>query len=112
MMIATVKIVLPNKCRKEILEALCRFKQSTEISFGCLRCHITQDVDKRNTIIYTEEWQSREDLERHIRSSKYRQLLEIIELSALAPEIKFYTIAKTEGLEVVEAVRISRYDKK
>jgi len=108
MMIATIKIILPNKRRKEILEALCRFKQSAEISYGCIRCQITRDVDKQNIITYSEEWQSREDLERHIGSQKYWQLLEIIELSAQAPEIKFYTISKTEGLEAVEAVRISR----
>jgi quinol monooxygenase YgiN len=108
MMMATIKIVLPNKRRKEILEALRRFKQSTEKSYGCIRCHLTQDVDKRNTITYSEEWQSREDLERHIRSPQYRQLLEIIELSAQEPEITFQTIAKTEGLEVVEAIRISQ----
>lgn len=71
-------------------------------------CHISRDLDKRNMIFYWEEWQSREDLERHIRSPKYRQLLEIIELSAQKPEIKFLTITKTEGLEVVERVRISR----
>lgn len=108
MMMTIIIVVLPGRRRKEVLEALCRFKQSTEISGGCMGCHISRDLDKRNMIFYWEEWQSREDLERHIRSPKYRQLLEIIELSAQKPEIKFLTITKTEGLEVVERVRISR----
>jgi quinol monooxygenase YgiN len=107
MMIVMLKIVLPNKRRQEVLEALHQFKKLAEISFGCVRCHITQDVDKPDTIIYSEEWECRDALEKHIRSSKYRHLLEIIELSAQAPEIKFYTVSKTEGLEVVEAIRFS-----
>lgn len=107
-MMTIIIVVLPGRRRKEILEALHRFKQSTEISGGCIGSHITREVDKRNTIIYWEEWQSREDLEKHIHSPKYRQLLEIIELSAQKPEIKFLTITKTEGLEVVETLRIAR----
>lgn len=108
MMMTTIKIVLPDKRRKEVLEALYRFKHLAEISGGCICCHISRDVDKRNTIFYWEEWQTREDLERHIGSPKYRQLLEIIELSAQKPEINFLTITKIEGLEVVKTVRISR----
>lgn len=108
MMMTIMIVVLPGSRRKEILEALRRFKQSTEISGGCIGCHISREVDKRNTIIYWEEWQTRQDLERHIHSPKYRQLLEIIELSAQKPEIKFLTITNIEGLEVVETVRIAR----
>ena len=79
----------------------------TEISEGCIGCHINRDVEKPNTITFSEEWQSREDLERHILSPNYRLLLEITELSAQEPEIKVLTITKVEGLEVVEALRYS-----
>lgn len=107
-MMTTIKFILPGKRRVEILQALGRYKKSTEIAGGCIRCHITRDVNKRNTIHYWEEWRTRQDLEKHINSSNYRQLLEIIELSAQKPEIKFLTIAKTEGLEVVETARIAK----
>ena len=108
MMMTMIKFILPGSRRAEILQALCRYKKSTEIAGGCIRCHITRDMNKLNTIHYWEEWQSREDLEKHINSPNYRQLLEIIELSAQKPEIKFLTIAKIEGLEVVETARIAR----
>lgn len=101
-------MTLPSKRRKEVLDALCRFKKLAEISGGNLSCSITRDVGERNTIFYWEEWQTREDLERHLDSPKYRQLLEIIELSAQKPEIRFFTVEKMEGLEVVETVRIAR----
>jgi quinol monooxygenase YgiN len=107
MIMASIKIYIPNKRRKEILDALFRFKQTTEISNGCIGCQIARELDGKNAIIYLEEWQTREDLERHIHSPQYRQLLEIIESSEQKPEIKFLTIDKIEGLEVVKTVRIS-----
>ncbi|MBN2034525.1 MAG: antibiotic biosynthesis monooxygenase [Deltaproteobacteria bacterium] len=108
MMMTRIKVVLPNKARKDILEALCRFKNLAEISSGCIRSYITRDVNRRNAIIYWEEWQTREDMEKHISSPNYRQLLEIIELSAQKPDINFLTVTKIEALEVIETVRISR----
>jgi quinol monooxygenase YgiN len=107
MMMTSIKVILPRKHRKDVLEALSLFKRMTEISEGCIGCHINRDVEKPNTITFSEEWQSREDLERHILSPNYRLLLEITELSAQEPEIKVLTITKVEGLEVVEALRYS-----
>lgn len=107
MMLTSLKIYVPGKNRKDVLEALCRFKRMTEISMGCLGCQINQDVEHPNTITYSEEWQTRKDLERHIRSPGYRLVLEIMESSTQEPEIKFFTVSKIEGLEVVKTVRIS-----
>lgn len=76
------------------------------ISSGSICCSINRDVINPNTILYLEEWENREDLERHIQSSRYRELLEIIEQSMGKPEINFLTASKIEGLEVVEKVRI------
>lgn len=106
MIITKIKVVLPAKRRKEILEALKSFKKLAELSGGCQCCFISRDVDQRNTIIYWEEWQSRDDLERHIQSPQYRHLLELIEQSAKKPNIQFLTITKIEGLDIVKAVRI------
>lgn len=107
MMMSSIKVILPGKCRNDVFKALARFKQQTEISVGCIGCHIRWDVEKPNTLIYSEEWQTREDLKRHVRSSNYRLVLEIIELSVQEPEIKFFTVSKIEGLEVVKNARIS-----
>ena len=107
MMMTSIKIILPRKHKKDVFEALARFKQLTEISLGCIGCHIHRDVEHPNTITYSEAWQTRQHLEEHIRSPNYRQVLEIIELSAPQPEIKFFTVSKIEGLEVVKSVRIS-----
>lgn len=76
------------------------------ISSGSICCNINRDVINHNAILYMEQWQNRKDLERHVQSSRYRELLEIIEQSMGKPEINFLTVSKIEGLEVVEKVRI------
>lgn len=107
MMMSSIKVILPGKYRNDVFKALRRFKKLTEISMGCMSSHISRDVEKSNSITYSEVWQTREDLEKHVRSPNYRLVLEIIELSAQEPEIKFFTISKIEGLEVVKNARNS-----
>ena len=101
-----IKIVLPPNHKKEVLDALKSFKRFAEISSGSICCNVSRDVNNRDMVIYFEEWQNREDLERHIQSTKYRELLEIIEQSMGKPEIDFLTVSKIEGLEVIKKVRI------
>jgi hypothetical protein len=52
-----------------------------------------------------EEWESREKLDRHFNSEQYRIILSLMEASDQFPEIKIYTVSKTEGLEAIEAAR-------
>ena len=62
-------------------------------------------MDDPDAVLLLEEWESRENLEHHIKSESYRIILSLIELSDEAPEIKMNTISKTEGLEAIEAIR-------
>jgi len=107
MMISLITIYLPAKRREKVLEALKMYKQNAELCRGCIGCNVWQSVEIPNKIIYWEEWQSRQDMEKHIHSPTYRKLLEIIEQSIKKPKIKYFTISKVEGLEVVKEVRSS-----
>ncbi len=82
------------------------FKGSTEVSPGFIRCRILQDMDNQQLLTYSEEWRTDKDLEEHIRSARYRQLLVIIDQSIAKPEICYYTVTKTKGLEKIEALRM------
>ncbi len=59
----------------------------------------------QNHIRYTEQWQSEEALQEHIRSDLYRRLLAAMELSRKEPEVKFYCCSQVKGLELIEAAR-------
>jgi quinol monooxygenase YgiN len=105
---AYYKIVAPAKQKEAILESLRSFMGPTEVKPGCVRCGISQDVEDPYLIVYTEEWQNEAQLENHIRSPRYPQLLTIIDLSASEPEVKFYTTTEIKGMEYIESIRLKK----
>ena len=56
-------------------------------------------------MLYVEQWESEEDLQRHIRSDLYRRILEAMELSCRSPEVSFHSVSATAGMELIEALR-------
>ena len=72
---------------------------------GCMSCQVYQDVDNPNRLTFVEEWESLEDLEKHIGTDDYRKELSIMDLSSQPPEILFHTVSETRGMDLITAVR-------
>ena len=68
-------------------------------------CAVYTDQGEAQTILYLEQWQSRESLDRHIRSELYFRVLSAMELAREPPEICFHEVSDTRGLEYVESLR-------
>ena len=62
-------------------------------------------MDDPDSVLFVEEWSSREEYEHHIKSDTFRIILSLLDLSDEAPLIKLNTISKTEGLEAIAEVR-------
>ena len=105
MIIVTMRIKVPSGRRKEFLDSARLILGPTEVQPGCISSRFYQDLNDPNTALYVEEWESRENLEHHIKSDTYRIILSLMELSEEPPDIKINTISKTEGLEAIEALR-------
>jgi len=67
----------------------------TRVKTGCLDCAVYETRDQKHSILYVEQWQSREGLNRHIRSDHYLCILAAIELSSERPEISFHEASDT-----------------
>lgn len=52
-----------------------------------------------------EVWKSEEELNLHLRSDEYRNVLLILEMALEQPEIRFDTILSSTGIETVEKAR-------
>lgn len=105
MITATLKIELPSHGREEGLQLLKSLREPTRAEPGCVDCYVYQDLHDENLIVLEEVWESREDLDRHIRSHRYRHIIALMETAGKAPEIRFHTISHTAGIEVVRAAR-------
>jgi quinol monooxygenase YgiN len=107
MILSTLKIFPAPAREEEVLDILLSVRGPTLAAAGCLECSIYQEHDDERAIIYLEKWVSRREMISHIRSTFYQRLLKALELSHRQPEICFYDIATTYGIELIEKERSS-----
>ena len=72
---------------------------------GCLGCGIYEECDKGLSILYLEQWRSKEENHLHIQSKLYLRLLNAMDLGRKAPEIVFLEVPDTKGIDLIEALR-------
>ena len=102
---ATIRMMIPPQ---KSGEALTIFKSITEQCIyrpGCLSCHIYGDLQENNVFMLNEVWRSEEDLNLHLRSDEYHNLLLVLEMATKEPEIRFDTISRSTGIETIEKAR-------
>lgn len=107
MILSTLKIFPAPAKEEEILDILLSVKGPTLAASGCLECSIYEERDDERAIVYLEKWQSRKEMLAHIRSAFYPRLLKALELSYRQPEICFYEVAATHGIDLIEKERSS-----
>jgi quinol monooxygenase YgiN len=95
----------PNR-REELVSSIGALVESSRLDSGCLDCRLYADVADPNALTLLEEWATRPDIERRLRSPAFGQLLQLVELSRQPPEMIFHTITETSGLEVIEQIRL------
>ncbi len=102
---ASLKVVLPVERREEAVRIVRSLLGPTSAAPRCVNCGYYTDAQNENTLCYMEEWQTEEDLQRHIRSDDYRKFLALIDLSSEPPELRFHKVCETLGIEYVTRVR-------
>jgi quinol monooxygenase YgiN len=103
---SAVTIVARAEQREELLRALRVLVNPTRVEPGCLCCRLYEDVEDPGAITLIEEWSTRADLEQRLRSDAYRQLLQLMELSSIPPQLAFHDVVNTMGMEQVVAARL------
>ena len=103
---STVRLLTDPANQDDALAILCSMAERTRVESGCIACRIYQDVQEDNSIMLDEIWKSEEDLNRHLRSDEYRNVLFVMEMSVKKPEIRFEDIISTSGMEIIEKARM------
>jgi quinol monooxygenase YgiN len=99
---ATIRMKMPVQKAKEAMEILRSVAERTRVEPGCISCRIYRDDQEEHAILIEEFWRSQEELERHLRSAEYRNVLLVVEMSQKEPEVKFHEIVGSSGLETIE----------
>jgi quinol monooxygenase YgiN len=62
-------------------------------------------LESNNTFNLIEEWETREDLDRHIGSERFSVLLGTKSLLLKPLEMSIHTVSQSEGSEIINTVR-------
>ena len=105
-----LRIVPQPRRTAELIHALRLQMSRTEAQPGCLQCRLIQDQQQPNIVFYHEEWDGWSEIEKHIRSVRFSRILELMELSTVTPELSFFDVNETRGMEYVQKLRTATAD--
>ena len=99
--------VLPEK-QLEVTQTLLSMIEPAGKETGCLSYAVFCNIEDKNRFSLLEEWETREDLDHHIRSHRFGVLLGSKTLLCEPPKIQINTVSQSEGMEAIDAVRSKR----
>ena len=102
---ATIRMTIPPQKSGEVLKIIRSVVELCRYNPGCLSCHLYGDLQAKNVLMLEEVWRAEEDLDLHLRSDEYRNLLLVLEMALKQPEISFDTISSSTGIERIEKAR-------
>ena len=91
--------------RTEVMQTLLSMIEPTQNGKGCVSCHVFRDMEDKNVFSLIQEWETREDLDDHIKSDRFSALLGTKSLLCEPQQIEIHTVSHSEGMEIVKAVR-------
>ncbi|HJW29914.1 MAG TPA: antibiotic biosynthesis monooxygenase family protein [Saprospiraceae bacterium] len=103
---SSIRMTMPSKKRDEALKILNSVAEQCRDAPGCLGCQTYADLNEKNILMIEDVWQSKEDLNVHLRSEEYLSLLLVLEMSLTQPEIRFEAISSSEGIGLIEKARM------
>ena len=101
MIVFSMQIVAPDEKRTEILRTLGSLLGPTRAAAGCMQVRLYADLDKRKTLFLVEEWESREQFERNLDTTKLNTIVAAIELSSEAPVVHVDSVEREEGVDTL-----------
>jgi quinol monooxygenase YgiN len=104
---STLRIVTDPAKLAEAFAILLSMAERIRVMSGCIACRVYRDAQEQSSLMFEEIWKNEEDLNRHIRSEEYRNVLLVAEMAVEKPEIRFETVSLVTGMETIEKVRSS-----
>jgi quinol monooxygenase YgiN len=95
--------LIPDRRRTDVVaKALRQVMTETAGAPGCLRCALSADLATPGALHYVEEWTGEAPLRRHMRSGRFKQLLQVMEQAIVEPQFAVRVVSQSGGLEYVQ----------
>ena len=102
--IVTLHMKVDPEMRWQILKTIHSITGPTSAQPDCQHCELFGSTMNDDTLLLLEKWKSQEALEQHIQSEDFRKIMSAMDSASEPPEINFYTIASTAGMDQVENI--------
>jgi quinol monooxygenase YgiN len=90
-----------------MVQALANLMFQAKLEAGCLDCQLYAQTANSRVLHYVEQWATREDMDKQIRSTRFSLLLATLETAAEAPLLEIRTVSEQRGLDYIKALRLS-----
>ena len=94
--------------RIEVMQTLLSMIEPMENEKGCRSCDVLLDIQDKNVFSLIEEWETRKDLDDHIKSNRFSVLLGTKSLLCELLHIEIHTVSHSEGMEAINSLRRNR----
>ena len=96
--------VLPEK-QLEVAQTLLSMIEPSGKEAGCLGYAIFCDIEDKNRFSMLGEWETREDMNHHLKSHRFGALLGTKSLLDSPMQIQIHTVSQSEGMEAIKTAR-------
>ncbi len=113
MYIATLRIIIQPENKVDAIDVLRSLCSQADVMPGCLFCKTYETIGFNKgdgEVFMIQKWDNKAIMEKHILSPVFQQLIEIMDFAITPPELLFYKVSQTFGIELVENLCRNKMD--
>jgi quinol monooxygenase YgiN len=99
MILVSVRMKVIAEKRSELCQTIVSLIGSLRTEKGCRRCEFCQCMEDENELRLLEEWDTREDLNKHLKSDLFKVLRGAMYLLQQPYEIRAHTVAREKKVK-------------
>ena len=98
MILVAIRAKVLAEKRKELSQTIASLIGSLRTEKGCRRCDFCQNIEDENELCIIEEWDTRENLDSHLKSERFKVLRGAMSLLQEPYELMVYTVLHPAGM--------------
>jgi quinol monooxygenase YgiN len=101
MTLLIIRMNVLSEKRIELSQTIASLSVSTRMEKGCLRCDFCQSIEDENKFFLFEEWDTQENLMKHMKSEHFRVIRGAMNLLHEPYERTFHNVCRLAGMEKI-----------
>ena len=112
MIVTTIRMQTTPENRKELMQTFRSLSDSNRCANGCKSCRIYREIGNEEAVIFIQEWDSRNHLDKHLRSDEFAVMVGAMSLLEQPDTVEFQVLDQVDGSRSVEAIRARNFHAK